>query len=106
MSLRVKADMHVPSALKRWTIRGALALVVAIGIAYIPSGGVDGRAARLRRQLAEVRAEAARLRAVNLALAAETEALRTEPAAIEARARDDLDMVFPGEIVIRLEAAP
>lgn len=98
--------MHVPSALRRWTIRGALALVVAIGIAYIPSGGVDGRSARLRRQLADVRAEVVRLRAINLALAAETEALRTDPSAIEARARDDLDMVFPGELVLRLEATP
>ena len=103
MSLRVKADMHVPSALRRWTVRGALALVVAAAIAYIPAGGVDGRATRLQEQLDGVRAEAARLRAANLMLAAEAEALRTDPAAIEARARDDLDMVFPGELVIRID---
>lgn len=101
--MKIKADMHVPAALRRWTVRGALALVVAGAIAYIPAGGVDGRATRMREQLEAAREEAATLRAGNLALAAEVRALRTDPDAIEARARDDLDMVFPGEIVIRLE---
>lgn len=104
MGMKIKADMHVPPALRRWTVRGALALVVAAAIAYIPAGGVDGRATRLRAQLDDTRDEAAALRAGNLALAAEVAALRTDPGAIESRARDDLDMVFPGEIVIRLEA--
>ena len=101
--MKIKADMHVPPALRRWTVRGVLALVVAGAIAYIPAGGVDGRAARLRQQLDAARDEATALRAGNLALAAEVRALGTDPGAIEARARDDLDMVFPGEIVIRLE---
>ena len=104
MGMKIKADMHVPPALRRWTVRGVLALVVAGAIAYIPAGGVDGRATRLRQQLDTTRDEAATLRAGNLALAAEVAALRTDPGAIESRARDDLDMVFPGEIVIRLEA--
>jgi cell division protein FtsB len=104
MGMKIKADMHVPPALRRWTVRGVLALVVAGAIAYIPAGGVDGRATRLRQQLDDTRDEAATLRAGNLALAAEVAALRTDPGAIESRARDDLDMVFPGEIVIRLEA--
>lgn len=104
--IRVKADMHVAPALRRWTIRGLLALVVAGAIAYIPAGGVDGRAAHLRRQLDDTRAEAAALRAGNALRALEVEALRTDPSAIERRARDDLDMVYPDEIVLRLEATP
>ena len=51
MSTRMKADMHVPAALSRWTVRALLALVVAGAIAYIPAGGVDDRATRLRQQL-------------------------------------------------------
>lgn len=101
--IKVKADMHVAPALRRWTIRGALALVVAGAIAYIPAGGVDERAAALQRQLDATRAEVANLRAGNAARAAEVEALRTSPAAIESRARDDLDMVYPGEMVLRLD---
>ena len=101
--IKVKADMHVAPALRRWTIRGVLALVVAGAIAYIPAGGVDDREARLRRQLDATRAEATELRAGNALRAAEVEALRTDPSAIERRARDDLDMVYPDEIVIRLD---
>lgn len=104
--IKVKADMHVAPAMRRWTIRGLLALVVAGAIAYIPAGGVDGRAARLRRQLDATRAEAAALRSGNATRAAEVEALRTDPSAIERRARDDLDMVYPNEMVLRLEGTP
>ena len=103
--IKVKADMHVAPALRRWTIRGVLALLVAGAIAYIPAGGVDDRAARLRRQLDATRAEATTLHAGNAELAAEVEVLRTDPAAIERHARDDLDMVYPGEMVLRLDGA-
>ncbi|MCL4227053.1 MAG: septum formation initiator family protein [Myxococcales bacterium] len=108
MAARVLADMHVPPALRRWSIRVALAFVVAVVIAWIPAGG-DDRATRLRAQLDELEAEATTLRARNRRLAAEVEALRTEPAAIEAHARDELGMVYPGELVLRLDpvvAAP
>ena len=103
MSTRMKADMHVPAALSRWTVRALLALVVAGAIAYIPAGGVDDRATRLRQQLDAAHDEAAALRAGNRALAEEIKALSTDAGAIEARARDDLDMVFPGEVVIRID---
>jgi hypothetical protein len=109
MTAKVKADMHVPPALYRWSVRGALALAVAAGIAYIPAGGVDDRAGRMRRQLDDTRADSAALHAGNVILATEVMALRTDPAAIERRARDELDMVYPGELVLRLDntgAAP
>jgi cell division protein FtsB len=102
---RVLADMHVPPALRRWSIRLALAVVVAGAIAWVPAGD-DDRAERLRRQLDAIRAEAAALRAKNIRMAGEVEALRTDPSAIEAHARDELGMVYPGEIVLRLEKLP
>ncbi len=97
--------MHVPPALTRWTVRGVLALVVAGAIAWVPSGG-DARAARLRTQLRDSRDEAAALRAGNASLAGEVDALRTDRRAIEDHARDELGMVYPGEMVLKLESAP
>lgn len=97
--------MHVPPALRRWSIRLVLALIVAAAIAWVPAGD-DAQAAHLRGQLDAIRAEATTLRAKNAKLAAEVEALRTSPAAIEAHARDELGMVYPGEIVLRLEQTP
>lgn len=100
---RVLADMHVPPALRRWSVRLVLALVVAALIAWVPAGD-DDRVTKLRDQLDDLRAEQAALRTRNARLATEVEALRTDPAAIEAHARDELGMVYPGELVLRLEA--
>ena len=102
---KVLADMHVPPALKRWTVRGVLAIGVALAIAYVP-GNSESQAQHLRQQLDETRRETRELEAGNARLAAEVEALRTDPEAVEARARNELGMVYPGEIVLRLEAAP
>lgn len=97
--------MHVPPALRRWAVRLVLALAVALAIAYVP-GNSESQAVRLRAQLDDARREARELEAGNARLAAEVEALRDDPTAIEARARNELGMVYPGEIVLRLEAAP
>lgn len=102
---RVLADMHVPPALRRWSVRLVLAIVVAALIAWVPAGD-DDRATKLRDQLESMRAETATLRAKNARLASEVEALRTDPAAIESHARDELGMVYPGELVLRLEDVP
>ncbi len=105
MTTRVLADMHVPPALRRWAVRLTLAFAVALAIAYVP-GDSERQAVRLRRQLDDSRREARELEVGNLRMAGEVEALRDDPAAIEARARSELGMVYPGEIVLRLEAAP
>jgi cell division protein FtsB len=105
---KVLADMHVPPALRRWSIRVALATVVALVVTYVPwrmSGGGD-RADRLSGQLEQIRGEARELEAENARLEREIHALRTEPAAIEDHARDELGMVYPGELVLRVEAPP
>ena len=70
------------------------------------AAGNDDRATKLRDQLDALRAESAALRAKNALTATEVEALRTDPAAIESHARDELGMVYPGELVLRLEDAP
>lgn len=95
--------MHVPPALRRWSVRLVLATVVAALIAWVPAGD-DDRATKLRAQLDALRAEAVTLRAKNAKMAAEVEALRTDPKAIEQHARDELGMVYPNELVLRLES--
>jgi cell division protein FtsB len=100
---KVVADMHVPPALRRWSTRLALAIVVAALIGYVPAQVLrrDPRTAKLQAQLAELAAEAAKLAATNAALLRDIQALRTEVGAIEDRARADLGMVYPDDIVLR-----
>lgn len=84
--------------------------MVAIGIAYVPGQVMrrDPRTVKLERQLDELEVEARALRAVNADLARDIDALRSSVGAIEDRARADLGMVYPDEIVLRVEpkAAP
>lgn len=57
---------------------------------------------RERRQLASMQAEVAELDAGNKKLEAEVEALRNDPKAVEKIARETLNLVRPGEIVLIL----
>jgi cell division protein FtsB len=85
-----------------------LAAVVAVGIAYVPGQVMrrDPRTVKLERQLDELEVEARALRAVNADLARDIDALRSSVGAIEDRARADLGMVYPDEIVLRVEVTP
>ena len=96
--------MHVPPALRRWGARLGLALIVAIGIGYLPSQALrrDPRTIKLRAQIDELDAEARELAVHNAALYRDIEALKTDVGAIEDRARADLGMVYPDEIVLRI----
>jgi len=102
---KVLADMHVPPASRRWGARLGLAVVVAILIGYVPNQVMrrDPRAARLRGQLDALDVEAKALAAENAALGRDVRALATDIGAIEDRARADLGMVYPDEIVLRVE---
>jgi cell division protein FtsB len=105
---KVLVDMHVPPAWRRWLTRVSLALAVAVVIAYVPyrlTGGGDDRVLRLRTQLDENRGELRRLEAVNARLLREIDGLRSDVGAIEDRARDELGMVYPGELVLRVAPA-
>jgi cell division protein FtsB len=82
--------------------------MVALG--YIPyhvyaRSGL-ARTLELRRDLVALRARNAQLAAENERLAREAEALRSDPAALERVARNELGWVSPGEIVVDLGPAP
>ncbi len=102
---KVLADMHVPSAVRRWGARLGLAIVVAIAIGYLPAQMVkrDPMAAKLDDQLAKLHGNADALAAHNAALVHEIHALENEVEAIEDRARTELGMVYPEEIVVRIQ---
>jgi cell division protein FtsB len=95
------------SAWQRWATRVALAGAFALALAYVPyrllGGSATAQVARLGGELERVRAASAELRAENAELRREIEALRSDPGAIEDIARDDLGLVRPGELVIRVD---
>ncbi len=97
--------MHIAPAARRWTTRIALAVVVAVGIGYLPATVLrrDPRAQKLDGQLDQLEGEARALAAGNAAMLREIEALRHDVGAIEDHARADLGMVYPDEIVMRVQ---
>lgn len=101
------ADSHVPPALRRWGARFGLAVIVAIGIGYLPGQVLsrDPRTVKLEAQLGELATEAQALTEHNAALLRQIEALRTDVRAVEDRARADLGMTYPDEIVLRVVPA-
>jgi cell division protein FtsB len=103
---KVLADMHVPPVWRRWATRVGIALAIALAVAYVPwrIGGGGEQADKLRGQLAHIQDEAHALELDNARLVREIHALRDDPAAIEEHARDELGMVYPGELVLRVEA--
>lgn len=105
---KIVADMHVSPAFRRWGARFALAVIIAIAIGYVPGQVVrrDPRAAKLEAQIEQLAAEAREVGARNAALRRDIAALRTDVTAIEDRARADLGMVYPDEIVLRLPQEP
>jgi cell division protein FtsB len=98
--------MYIPPALRRWSVRLVLAIVVATVIGYLPGHVLrrDPRTAKLREQIDALDAEARALVAGNAALRREVRGLQTDIDAIEDRARADLGMVYPGEVVFRVVA--
>ena len=101
------ADTHIPPALRRWSVRIVLAIAIAVAIGYIPGKLLrpDPRAAKLREEINQLDTEAGELAAGNAKLARDIDALRTDVGAIEDRARADLGMVYPDEIVLHVEGA-
>lgn len=85
-------------------MRLGLAVVVAIVIGYVPGQLLsrDPRAEKLSIQLRDLQAEARALAASNATLYREVKALHSDVGAIEDRARADLGMVYPDEVVLRV----
>lgn len=100
--------MHIPPAFRRWGARFALAVGIAIAIGYVPGQVLrrDPRAGKLEAQIEQLVAEGREVAARNAALRREIAALRSEVGAIEDRARADLGLVYPDEIVLRLAPEP
>jgi cell division protein FtsB len=84
-----------------WLYVGVVALL-AIVSAVDPSG--IRKHLRLRGEVARMREENLRLAEENARLAREARALRSDPAALERAAREELRFVRPGEVVFRLDA--
>ena len=100
---KVIADTHVPPAWRRWGARVALALGIAVVIAYVPwRAGGEEQIDKLRAQVRDADAEIARLGVANARIEREIDALRTDVDAIVDHARDELGMVYPGELVLRV----
>jgi len=93
---------------KTWAGRLAAAAVVVFVLAYVPYHVYVRSGLRhtivLRRDLTALRTHNLELATENQRLAREAEALRTDPAAIERVARDELGWVRAGEIVVDLAA--
>lgn len=79
-----------------------IALILAIG--SLSAEGGFRRYARLKRDLASLEERNAKLSAENTRLKREIQRVRTEPAALERAARENLGLVRSGEIVFNLEA--
>jgi cell division protein FtsB len=96
--------MHIPPALRRWSVRLVLAVVVATVIGYLPAQVLrrDPRTVKLREQIDALDAEARALAVGNAALRREIRGLATDIGAVEERARADLGMAYPDEVVFRV----
>jgi cell division protein FtsB len=94
---------------QRWAMRMALATALAIALAYLPYRLLDNASARkaqeLREQYQRAVAGSRVLAEENERLRYQTEALKSDVSAIEDIAREELGMVRPGEIILRLEEA-
>lgn len=97
-------DMHVAPATRRWGTRLSLALAVAVLIGYVPSQILarDPRVPSLRSQVHGLEREIELVEQKNLRMVREIEALRTDVHTIESRARAELGMVYPNELVLRI----
>jgi cell division protein FtsB len=78
--------------------------VAGVAVAFDAEGLRKER--RMREQAAQLRADNQRLGAENARLAREVQALRSNPAALERAAREELRFVRPGELVYRLDSQP
>ena len=87
----------------RWWLVGAV--VAAAAAAVIDPSGLR-RYLSLQTEVRRMQAENARLEDENAALSREVRALRSDPAALERAAREELRFVRPGERVYLLQGEP
>lgn len=89
---------------RRQVVWGAVAIAFVLAVGSLSAEGGFRRYARLKRDLHSLEERNARLTADNARLKREVQRVRTEPAAIERAAREQLGLVKNGEIVFNLES--
>lgn len=104
--VRARLAVH-PNLVWRWTGRLCLALVLALGIGYVPyriyvRSGLS-QYVRLRDELARLEDTNQALRTQAGELRAQLERLHEDDGEIERVARDELGLVRTGEIVFKVE---
>lgn len=96
--------MHVPPMWRRWLMRLGLAVAIVMFIALVPAKFLanSGPAQQIDRENRALRDEIERLGAQRLQLQRDVHALATDVRAVEALARDELGLTYPGERVLKL----
>jgi hypothetical protein len=104
----MRTDTRAPGWPGRWALRlgaaGALAGALALAPRLIAAD--DARHGQLDRLTADLARAHATIAARKAALAEKrrrVRALRSDPRVVEDIARDELGMIYPGELVIRVE---
>ncbi|MBK7826180.1 septum formation initiator family protein [Nannocystis sp.] len=91
----------------QWVNRILLAALLAFAVAYLPqhiyaSSGADDLG-RVEREHAALQRSNDRLRGEIAALRAELTALKRDPAEVARIAREDLNLIRPGEVVFEVQ---
>jgi cell division protein FtsB len=89
---------------RRQVVWAAVGVALVLAVGSLSAEGGFRRYARLKRDLHALEERNAKLTAENARLKREVQRVRTEPAALERAARENLGLVRPGEIVFNLEA--
>ncbi|MFZ5443492.1 MAG: FtsB family cell division protein [Myxococcota bacterium] len=89
---------------RRQVVWGAVGVALVLAVGSLSAEGGFRRYARLQRDLHSLEERNAKLVTENDRMKREIQRLRSEPAAIERAARENLGLVRPGEIVFNLEA--
>ena len=92
-------------ALRR-RLKLAVLLLLALAVASIVGNRGLVRVYHMHQTRTSLERDIAELKTSNAALAEEVHGLRTDPARIEAIAREELGLVKPGEMVYEFRAAP
>jgi cell division protein FtsB len=83
-------------------VRGILLIPAVLGMAVVYAALDRDQGIGRWRDLREVRAHILELERENQALQERTDRLREEPFALESAIREDLELVRPGELLVRL----
>jgi cell division protein FtsB len=96
--------MNRPSLFRH--LRLAVLFLLALIVASVMGNRSLLRIYQMHRDRAALEREIDQLTATNATLAAEVRTLRTDPAKLEAIAREDLGLVKPGELIYEFRPAP